>query len=48
MKDLTALTTDELMEEFIEAHESYMAASADFHIYLPKTKAHLEAQEYLD
>jgi hypothetical protein len=48
MKELEKLTDKELMKEYIAAHQRYMEASADFHIYLPKTRRHLEAAEYLD
>jgi hypothetical protein len=44
MKELQTLTDEELLSEFLKAHEKYMAASSDFHIYLPKTQAHLKAQ----
>lgn len=48
MKNLETLTTEELIKEFLDAHQKYMEATADFHIYLPRTRGHIEAEQLLD
>lgn len=48
MLDLEDLSHDELLREFLSAHQKYMDASANFHVYLPKTQAHIDAKIYLE